>query len=268
MKNKIRKILCVVLSVCLMVVSTVFSVLAETYMEDVVIAGDANHDGWIDARDALLILQHSVKLIELSLSRVVDVDLNDTIDSEDALSILQFSVGICPPENNALSDIGVDLQELRREANKILTEKGYDVGDFVWSRSGGIGSSAKKITLTYQYYIEEIPTSEKVVLRFEVAEDRSVDWVEIADENYGAFSQYVDSAPTQADYERLVTSLNNTITEFREGKRNFRTSGDMFWVKDEIGICLCTQVYYLSVRGSGETEAYMGIMTQLYSEPL
>ncbi len=58
--------------------------------------GDINNDGKIDAADALLALQHSVKLITLEGNKATAADVNhdDKIDAADALKILQFSVNL------------------------------------------------------------------------------------------------------------------------------------------------------------------------------
>lgn len=58
--------------------------------------GDINNDGKIDAADALLALQHSVKLIKLEGNKAsaADVNRDDKIDAADALKILQFSVNL------------------------------------------------------------------------------------------------------------------------------------------------------------------------------
>lgn len=59
-----------------------------------VVLGDINEDGSIDASDALLALQHSVKLTTLEDDRftAADVNKNGTVDATDALLILQYSV--------------------------------------------------------------------------------------------------------------------------------------------------------------------------------
>lgn len=58
--------------------------------------GDINRDGDINASDALLALQHSVRLITLDAESqaLADMDGNGEIDSADALKILQISVGL------------------------------------------------------------------------------------------------------------------------------------------------------------------------------
>ena len=56
--------------------------------------GDVNADGQINAADALLVLQQSVKLTQLDAvrKRAANVDFNDAINAADALLILQYSV--------------------------------------------------------------------------------------------------------------------------------------------------------------------------------
>lgn len=58
--------------------------------------GDVNNDGRIDASDALLVLQHSVELVELKDRQLefANVDRMEAVDASDALSILQYSVGL------------------------------------------------------------------------------------------------------------------------------------------------------------------------------
>lgn len=56
--------------------------------------GNLNGDSKVDASDALMVLQHSVKLIVLDEQQLLAADVNrdDKIDATDALNILQFSV--------------------------------------------------------------------------------------------------------------------------------------------------------------------------------
>ena len=58
--------------------------------------GDINQDSQIDAADALMALQSSVKLISLSPmeQELADVNRADRINANDALLILQYSVGL------------------------------------------------------------------------------------------------------------------------------------------------------------------------------
>ncbi len=57
--------------------------------------GDVNADGTVDARDALLTLQHAVQKTTLTAAQQARADVNGdkTIDAKDALKILQFAVG-------------------------------------------------------------------------------------------------------------------------------------------------------------------------------
>ncbi|MBO5420885.1 MAG: dockerin type I repeat-containing protein [Clostridia bacterium] len=57
--------------------------------------GDINFDRKINSADALLVLQHSVKIITLTGEKFTNADVNkdNSINSLDALKILQFSVG-------------------------------------------------------------------------------------------------------------------------------------------------------------------------------
>lgn len=57
--------------------------------------GDVTRDFKINSHDALLVLQHSVGMINLEASRQTqaDVDKNGAVNSSDALMILQYSVG-------------------------------------------------------------------------------------------------------------------------------------------------------------------------------
>ena len=58
--------------------------------------GDINGDGQADAADALMILQHSVQLLQLNAAEqaAADTDSSMSVDALDALYVLQYSVGI------------------------------------------------------------------------------------------------------------------------------------------------------------------------------
>ena len=81
------------LLICLLMVLSLFSAVGMAENASVAI-GDINNDAEISAADALLILQHSVKLITLheDQCRIADVDGNDKVDPTDALYILQYVV--------------------------------------------------------------------------------------------------------------------------------------------------------------------------------
>ena len=71
--------------------------LYDFYTSDMVY-GDVNGQPGVDAADALMALQHSVDLIELTgkAKELADVNLDGEIDASDALLILQFSVQLVP----------------------------------------------------------------------------------------------------------------------------------------------------------------------------
>lgn len=56
--------------------------------------GDVDEDGAINSGDAMLVLQHSVRLFTLSARQqlAADVNMNNKIESGDAMQILQYSV--------------------------------------------------------------------------------------------------------------------------------------------------------------------------------
>lgn len=64
--------------------------------ERILSLGDVDADGKIKSSDALLVLQHSVALIQLSDDKIIRADVtgDKRINSADALEILQYSVGL------------------------------------------------------------------------------------------------------------------------------------------------------------------------------
>ena len=74
---------------------------AVSNMTPSVIFGDINADTKIDTQDALMALQYSVDLIELTDEQktAADVDANQKIDPSDALMILQATVDLIQPED-------------------------------------------------------------------------------------------------------------------------------------------------------------------------
>ena len=61
--------------------------------------GDVNGDGTINAKDATLILKHSVELITLNSEQLDRADINGDgkVNAEDATMILKVAVGLIPP---------------------------------------------------------------------------------------------------------------------------------------------------------------------------
>ena len=52
--------------------------------------GDANADNKVTARDALAVLKHAAKILELEYTEYVDVNADGTVNAEDSLSILKY----------------------------------------------------------------------------------------------------------------------------------------------------------------------------------
>ncbi len=111
------KWLCVLLAVLLMLGSV--PVLADTPAP---VLGDVDGSGIIDAGDALVVLQHSVRLISLDevQGKAADVTGDGLIDAEDALYILQVSVQLrdsfpASGENNSLQPPTPEGIEIERE---------------------------------------------------------------------------------------------------------------------------------------------------------
>ena len=68
--------------------------LVAVFEPDDVIPGDANGDGIVDAQDALLVLRHALRLIELepAAAEACDVNGDGVITMQDALLILRFAL--------------------------------------------------------------------------------------------------------------------------------------------------------------------------------
>ena len=92
-----KRIFTVVLTLALMLSFVTFSNAAEVSQPDSQdIKGDINLDGSVNAADALTVLQHAVKIIELTDSKLAKADVNKDgiINSSDALQILIIAVGL------------------------------------------------------------------------------------------------------------------------------------------------------------------------------
>lgn len=92
-----KRIFTVVLTLALMLSFVTFSNATEVSQPDSQdIKGDINLDGSVNAADALTVLQHAVKIIELTDSKLAKADVNKDgiINSSDALQILIIAVGL------------------------------------------------------------------------------------------------------------------------------------------------------------------------------
>lgn len=67
-------------------------------LKDTAVPGDVNFDLKVNSQDALVILQHSVKIITLdsAAQKQADISKDGKINSQDALMVLQYSVGLIP----------------------------------------------------------------------------------------------------------------------------------------------------------------------------
>ena len=89
---------------------SVFYQVAVEPSDDVALFGDINDSGKVDASDALLALQHSVKLTQLKEQaiQIGDLNLDSAVDASDALQILQISVGL------------IDITEAEQAQNAVI----------------------------------------------------------------------------------------------------------------------------------------------------
>lgn len=71
--------------------------------------GDISGDGNSSSEDALMILQHTVGMIDLTDEQkaAADIDGNGSIDSNDALQILQYTVGL---KNHSMRNFQARIQ--------------------------------------------------------------------------------------------------------------------------------------------------------------
>ena len=103
-----KRIFTVVLTLALMLSFVTFSNAAEVSQPDSQdIKGDINLDGSVNAADALTVLQHAVKIIELTDSKLAKADVNKDgiINSSDALQILIIAVGLEKTEPETKEEI-------------------------------------------------------------------------------------------------------------------------------------------------------------------
>lgn len=92
----IKQRLVILLIVAVYLPSVFYSTLADSWLESDGFYGDLDGNAVVNASDALLCLQASVKLIVLGAQQTIaaDVDGNGFVDASDALYILQMSVGL------------------------------------------------------------------------------------------------------------------------------------------------------------------------------
>ena len=92
----IKQRLAILLVLVVYLPSVFFSTSADSWLDDDGFYGDLDGNATINASDALLCLQASVRLITLEEEQTIaaDVDGNGSIDASDALYILQMSVGL------------------------------------------------------------------------------------------------------------------------------------------------------------------------------
>ena len=90
--------------------------------------GDINADGSVNATDALLALQHCVKLITLSENQflLADLDGNGSVDATDALYVLQYTVKLIDkfPVEDQQSDPGKEPEFMVRVTDSPYNAKG------------------------------------------------------------------------------------------------------------------------------------------------
>lgn len=94
--RKKQRLLSILLAVMLVVCPIVMGIADETIASAEAVVGDLTADQKVDASDALIVLQHSVKLLSIPEESfgLADVNGDSNIDASDALMLLQKSVGL------------------------------------------------------------------------------------------------------------------------------------------------------------------------------
>ena len=128
-----RRILCFLLIACLFCLPG-FAAVGDSEQPAAlsVVYGDVNGDGDVNASDALLALQHSVKLLTLdgAQAQAADVNADREINAADALLILQYSVKLIdrfPADTEPGEEPGEDPAEDTLQPGLF---KGIDVSQF------------------------------------------------------------------------------------------------------------------------------------------
>ena len=118
--------------------------------------GDVNEDGKINANDALMVLQHSVKAITLSASKqkLADVNADEKINSSDALEILYVATGLkngfsadtpstptTSYKGTVTADSGLRLRESNGTSSEILATIPYGTGLTITEEKSGWGKT-------------------------------------------------------------------------------------------------------------------------------
>lgn len=273
MKHGYWKTLSIILCLCMLpMVTASASLLPDAaYAEfPITYRGDVNGDSWINALDALMILQYSTGILPLSTrsQTIANVDQNKTIDAQDALCVLQYSVRVAPlpgyetGDPPGYGDVIVDMDRALYLAGVILAEEGYDISGFSISHSSPF---SKEFNVTYQYRIGEVDTTESIHLTFQSEANGEIHLTRFSTRNYGLFSGPQAPKITQADYERLYRSLDQAVKDATQ-KLDYYTDGKPFWDRDKNGnYRLCVVITYVYTDSMG---AQARVATPVYSEIL
>lgn len=266
MKSKLKKILCVVFSVCLIVAFSTSSWAVTMINTACGFVGDVNKDSWIDAKDALLVLQHSVGLVDLGNDRsIADVNGNSTVNAEDALNILRYSIGITLSKKEwpTQGEGEVNIQMALHMATQMFAKDRYDVSDF---RLTHTGPYSKRFQMTYQYYIGDVPTTERVYLYYEYDQNGNLELTKYSGYDEEKFSGPDAPKVTPADYDRLFPSLERAIEEFVKDKGEYDVDDPIWVYQKSKGVRLRVRVSYMGTAPNGMASPILS--EELYSDPL
>ncbi|MBQ6817979.1 MAG: hypothetical protein IJP35_00015 [Clostridia bacterium] len=123
-----RKAICILLTICLLMTTMVVSWAEESPMW-----GDLNQNKEVDAGDALMVLKKVVGKIELTdaVAAIADVSDNGEIDATDALMILQYVVGKITrfPADKIVIDDTMTKEEYYAAMDSMYHVNGADFAD-------------------------------------------------------------------------------------------------------------------------------------------